>query len=308
MRAVLELEPSTKAAIMSNPVVSAVKGCIAGLVLFVNTLVCFSAMIPFALIKLLLPFTAVRKVVDFILNKFIAETWIGINSLWMRGVQGKPWQISGMENFSTKGWYLVCANHQSWVDILVLQRVFNRRIPLLKFFLKYELIYVPIMGLAWWALDFPFMRRKGGKSLAKDIETARKSCEKFRIIPTSVISFAEGTRFTQAKHDQQKAPYQHLLKPKTGGLAMALETMGEQFDALVDVTIIYPAGVPTFIDLLCGRVADVIVDVKQVKIPAALANSDNAVKPEYRTQLQGWINELWGQKDRRIGQLKAGQR
>jgi 1-acyl-sn-glycerol-3-phosphate acyltransferase len=289
-------------------IVSLIKGCIASLVLFFNTLVCFSAMIPFALIKLLLPFTPVRKVVDFILNKFIAETWIGINSLWMKGVQGKPWQIRGMENFSTQGWYLVCANHQSWVDILVLQRVFNRRIPLLKFFLKYELIYVPIMGLAWWALDFPFMRRKGGKSLAKDIETARKSCEKFRIIPTSVISFAEGTRFTQAKHDQQRAPYQHLLKPKTGGLAMALETMGEQFDALVDVTIVYPGGVPTFVDLLCGRVADVIVEVKQVKIPAELANSDNATKPEYRPQLQGWINELWGQKDQRIAQLKAAQR
>jgi 1-acyl-sn-glycerol-3-phosphate acyltransferase len=294
---------------MSNPVVSAIKGCIASAVLFVNTLVCFSAMIPVALIKLLLPFRPVRKVIDYVLNK-IAETWIGVNSLWMKGVQGKPWQVSGVEGFKAKGWYLVSANHQSWVDILVLQRVFNGRIPLLKFFLKQELIYVPIMGLAWWALDFPFMRRKGGKSLAKDIETARKSCEKFRIIPTSVISFVEGTRFTPAKHDQQKAPYQNLLKPKTGGLAMALETMGDQFDSLVDVTIVYPSGVPTFTDLLCGRVADVIVEVAQIKIPPELASAENAVKPQYRSQLQGWINELWGKKDQRITVLKArsGQR
>lgn len=289
---------------MSNSVISSIKGVIASVVLVANVLVCFSVMIPVAVIKLLLPFKPARRVIDALLNK-IAETWIGGNSLWMKGVQGKPWQVRGLENFKPKGWYLVSANHQSWVDILVLQRVFNRRIPLLKFFLKQELIYVPIMGLAWWALDFPFMRRKGGKSLAKDIETARKSCEKFRIIPTSVISFVEGTRFTQVKHDQQKSPFKHLLKPKVGGLAMALETLGDQFDAMVDVTIVYPGGIPTFWDLLCGRVADVIVEISQVKIPPELADSQNALKPEYRSQLQGWINEQWARKDQRIGQLMA---
>ena len=288
---------------MSHSASSSIKGGFASLVLVLNVLVCFSVMIPVALIKLLVPLAFVRRFTDVLLNK-IAETWIGVNSFWMKAVQGKPWQVRGLEGFNPKGWYLVSANHQSWVDILVLQRVFNRRIPLLKFFLKRELIYVPVMGLAWWALDFPFMRRKGGKSLAQDIATARKSCEKFRVIPTSVISFCEGTRFTQAKHDQQKSPYQRLLKPKTGGLAMALETLGDQFDALVDVTIVYPGGVPTFWDLLCGRVADVVVEIAQVKIPAELADAENAAKPTYRGDLQTWINEMWARKDLRIGQLR----
>ncbi|MBY4633557.1 acetyltransferase, partial [Rhizobium croatiense] len=153
-----------------------------------------------------------------------------------------------------------------WADILVLQRVFNRRIPMLKFFIKHELIYVPILGLAWWALDFPFMRRKGGASVAQDLAVARKACEKFRVIPTSVISFLEGTRYTQDKHDKQKSPYQHLLRPKTGGIAMALETLGDQFDALLDVTIVYPKGVPEFHHLLLGQVDDVIVTFREVPI------------------------------------------
>jgi len=188
----------------------------------------------------------------------------------------------------------------------VLQKVFGGRIPLLKFFIKKELIYVPVIGLAWWALDFPFMSRKGGKaSAAKDLETARKACEKFRVIPTSVISFLEGTRFTPGKHDGQQSPYQHLLKPKTGGIGMALAVMGEQFDAMLDVTIVYPKGVPTFTDLISGRLSDVIVDVRQIAIPDDL-KVDSGRDAGYRARLQAWINDLWADKDRRIGELNAG--
>jgi 1-acyl-sn-glycerol-3-phosphate acyltransferase len=213
--------------------------------------------------------------------------------------------VTGADAFKRKGWYLVSSNHQSWVDILVLQRTFNGRIPLLKFFIKHELIYVPIIGLAWWALDFPFMRRKGGSSARKDLEAARKACEKFRVVPTSVISFLEGTRFSKAKHDQQKSTHQHLLKPKTGGIAMALETLGDKLETLVDVTIVYPNGVPEFSDLMCGRVREVIVTVRQVPIPADLHVAEDGTDSAYRQRLQAWINALWDAKDREISAIKA---
>lgn len=293
---------------MSSVIVSSLKGIAASLVLTANILSAFSILFPLALIKFILPFQVVRKVIDPVLNG-LAEWWVMVNAAWMKAVQPHPWEITGLNNFKRKGWYLVSSNHQSWVDILVLQRVFSNRIPLLKFFLKFELLYVPVMGLAWWALDFPFMRRKGGQSAAKDIETARKACEKFRLIPTSVISFAEGTRFTPAKHAQQKSPYQHLLKPKTGGLAMALQTMGPLFDSLVDVTIIYPGGVPTFMDLLTGKVKDVVVDIQQIQIPESLSSAEATAQPEHRAQLQLWINDLWLRKDALIAErLTARQR
>ncbi len=290
---------------MFQRLVYVVKATLASVVLALNTLIGFTAMIPFALLKLVLPFRAVRQVTDFALNK-IGEIWVANNGLWIDAVGHTHWHITGVENFKRSGWYLVSSNHQSWVDILVLQKVFGGRIPLLKFFIKKELIYVPIIGLAWWALDFPFMARKGGRaSAAKDLETARKACEKFRVVPTSVISFLEGTRFTPSKHDAQQSPHQHLLKPKTGGVGMALAVMGEQFDAMLDVTIVYPKGVPTFTDLICGRLSAVVVDVRQIPIPQDL-KTDTGKDPAYRARLQTWINGLWVEKDRRIDELSAG--
>lgn len=288
---------------MLDSILSALRWAFASIVLVLNTVVHFSLLIPFSILKLVLPFRPVRVVADFFMNR-IAENWIAVNCMWMAAVGRTHWRVQGMENFNYKGWYLVSSNHQSWVDILVLQKVFNRRIPLLKFFLKQELLYVPIMGLAWWALDFPFMQRKGGASAKKDLETARKACEKYKVIPTSVISFMEGTRYTPAKAQQQKTPYKHLLKPKSGGVGMALETMGELFDALVDVTIVYPHGVPTFVDLLKGKIDEVVVTVRQVPIPKTLLVNERG-EPAPRAQIQEWVNELWVAKDREIDQLNA---
>jgi 1-acyl-sn-glycerol-3-phosphate acyltransferase len=283
--------------------VSAIKWALASLVLVVNVVVVFSTMIPFALIKLVLPFRPVRVVTDAVLNA-LASNWITINGWWMAAVGHTRWHLKGFEGFNIKGWYLISSNHQSWVDILVLQKVFNGKIPFLKFFIKHELIYVPIMGLAWWALDFPFMKRKGGSSAQKDLETARKACEKYRVIPTSVISFMEGTRYSPAKAKVQRSPYRHLLKPKTGGVGMALETMGEMFNALLDVTIVYPNGVPTFADLLTGKIDDVIVTVRELPIPKhLLVNEKGEAAP--RAQIQAWVNEMWVAKDAEIDAVMA---
>lgn len=282
------------------------KGALASVLLFINVTCVFTLMIPLALIKLLLPLHAVRAVCDRGLN-FLAENWIRLNGAWMALVNRTRWRVSGLDGLRRKGWYLIGSNHQSWADILVLQKIFCGRIPFLKFFIKRELIYVPIMGLAWWALDFPFLRRQGdGKSVAKDLEATRKACEKFRLIPTSVLSFVEGTRFTQLKHKQQHSPYMHLLKPKTGGIAMALETMGERFDALLDVTIIYPRGVPNFWDVLSGRFHEVIVNVHKIQIPQHLRHVIDASDANYRQQLQKWMSEIWAEKDAAIEAQLAG--
>ncbi len=280
---------------------AALKFCFAALILLVNTLLFCGLMLPFALLKLLLPFTPVRRVLDRILVG-ISAYWIDINSFWLRSVNPQSWRITGLDDLRPDHWYLVTCNHQSWVDIVVIQRVLNRRIPMLKFFLKKELIYVPILGLAWWALDFPFMRRGGGGGSArKDLRDARQACEKFRLLPTSVMSFAEGTRFTAAKHAAQQPPYQHLLNPKAGGMGMALGTMGELFTSLVDVTIVYPRKVPTFIDALCGRLGEVVVQVRQHPIAPALLQTN----ARQRTELQNWLNAIWQDKDRAIAQVLA---
>jgi 1-acyl-sn-glycerol-3-phosphate acyltransferase len=280
---------------------STLKGSLASSVLAASVVTFFSGMIPVALVKLALPFGAVRRRADRLLTG-LAEGWIAVNGAWMALVQRIRWDVHGLEGLRRKGWYLVSSNHQSWVDILVLQKVFHRKVPFLKFFLKRQLLYVPVMGLAWWALDFPFMRRRTG-SRAKDLATARKACAKFRQIPTSVMNFLEGTRFSRAKHAAQHSPYRHLLKPKAGGMAAALSAMGERFDALLDVTIVYPEGVPTFWDVLCGKMKQVVVRVREREIPQELLDGDYEGDPVFRARIQAWLHEIWTEKDRRIAEI-----
>jgi 1-acyl-sn-glycerol-3-phosphate acyltransferase len=268
-----------------------------------NVLAICSGMFPVALLKLAAPRGAVRRTADRVLNH-LAEAWIAVNGWWMALVQRTRWDVHGVEGLRRHGWYLVNANHQSWVDILVLQKVFHRRVPFLKFFLKRELFYVPVMGLAWWALDFPFVRRKGGsRGRGLDLATTRKACDRFKQIPTSVINFLEGTRFSRAKQAAQGSPYRHLLKPKTGGLATALGAMGERFDAMLDVTIHYPQGVPSFWDLLSGRVREVVVRVRELEIPKEMLGGDYEGDPAFRARMQAWIQEVWAEKDHHLEEL-----
>jgi 1-acyl-sn-glycerol-3-phosphate acyltransferase len=282
------------------------RGVVTGLLLGLNTLAIFTLMIPPALLKLLVPVTGARNAADRVLNA-LASRWVANNNAWIEAVSPSPWDVRGTDGLHVKGWYLVSSNHQSWVDILVLQRIFHRRIPFLKFFLKRELIWVPVIGLAWWALDFPFMKRGQGKGARQnDLLTTRAACEKFKRIPTSVINFVEGTRFTPAKHARQQSPYRHLLKPKIGGLGVALATMGEQFEALLDVTIAYPGGAPTFWHLLCGELPAVSVRVRQREIPPGVLGSDPVADMAYRQRIAEWVAQQWQDKDALLGSMQAG--
>lgn len=279
------------------------KGILAALLLALNTIGGVALMFVPALLKLLLPVAPVRKLCDHVLNA-IASGWVAINNGWIAALNDANWDVQGVDGLHERGWYLVSPNHQTWVDILVLQRVFHGRIPFLKFFLKSELIWVPVIGLAWWALDFPFMKRgRGAGSQVADLETTRKSCEKFKTIPTTVINFVEGTRFTSAKHAEQNSPYQHLLKPKVGALSMALATMGEQFEAMLDVTLAYPRGTPSFWDLMCGRCGPVIVRVQQRPIPTELVGGNPMEDKRLRAGISMWIKKQWAEKDALLQQL-----
>ena len=283
---------------------AALRGVVTAALLGLNTLVIALSLVPPALLKLLLPVNAVRRVCDRLMNA-LASRWVANNNLWIAAVQpAAVWDVQGVDGLHARGWYLVSSNHQSWVDILVLQRIFHGRIPFLKFFLKQELIWVPVIGLAWWALDFPFMKRgKGSGARQNDLKTTREACEKFKLIPTTVINFVEGTRFTPAKQAAQQGTFRHLLKPKIGGLGIALAAMGEQFEALLDVTIVYPHGIPTFWQLLSGRLDAVTVRVQPRPIPAEVLGGDPVQDQGYRQRIGQWVDTQWREKDALIDAL-----
>jgi len=288
---------------------SNLRGAVVIVLMTLNVLVMCPVLFVIAIVKFLLPVPALRRLLSRLMTA-VAETWIGNNNAIFRAFGVLPVEARGLEGLTTGEWYLVVSNHRSWVDILVLQSVFNRRIPFLKFFLKQQLVWVPFLGLAWWALDFPFMRRYTAAHLAKhpedrgkDLEATRRACEKFRLIPTSVMNFVEGTRYTPAKHAALQSPYQHLLPPRPGGVAFVLSAMGGTLHSLLDVTIAYPGGTPSLWDLCCGRIRRVDVDVRRRLLEPWLCEGDYGEDEAYRERFKRWLADLWSEKDALLGQL-----
>ena len=284
---------------------------VATLVLSLSSVAHITPLLIIALFKAAFRIPAVQAICDRWLMA-IAASWIDVNSFLFDRMTDTRVIVTGLPEPMLEGHFLVICNHQSWVDIPVLQKLFNRRLPLLRFFLKSQLFWVPVMGLAWWALDFPFMKRYTRAQIerkpalaGRDIEVTRKACEKFRHIPVSVVNFVEGTRFTPAKHAKQASPFTQLLKPRAGGTAFVLEAMGETIDTLVDVTIVYPDGASELGELFSNRIPEIRVHIDVSAIPEEFRSGSYQNDPAHRERMQAWVNQLWTDKERRIEQLQA---
>ncbi len=263
-----------------------------------------------AAVKFAVPFQPVKKRSSRVADWIASDLWVAC-SMWTHRLTGRiRWEVSGAEDIRTQSWCLIISNHQSWVDILVLTRVFAGKVPPYKFFIKKELLWLPFFGQCLWALDFPVMKRYSKAFLekyphlkGKDLETARSSCEKFKNMPVSVINFIEGTRFAPEKHKRQSSTFRHLLIPRAGGLAMAIYAMGELFEYLVDVTIVYPEGVPGLWDFFCGKTRRVKVNVRIVDIPEDVKRGNYFQDLETRRSFNQWLNQLWTEKDRTLDEM-----
>jgi 1-acyl-sn-glycerol-3-phosphate acyltransferase len=245
----------------------------------------------------------------------LAQNWAVCNTWFVENFLPTRWDVRIDASIDKQGQYLVCANHQSWNDIVVLMKTFGNKAPFFKFFLKQELIWVPVLGLVWWGLDYPFMKRytpsqikKNPALKGKDMETTRKACERFRNQPGLVLNFLEGTRFTVEKRDRQQSPYRHLLRPKAGGFAFALGALGERLNSLLDITIVYPEGSTGLWGLLSGKLGKVVVDVRQLTVPHEFFVGSYENDPEQRRRFQLWLGQLWQEKDARIAAILGESR
>ncbi|MGC9324570.1 MAG: acyltransferase, partial [Desulfomonilia bacterium] len=254
-------------------------------------------------------------------QKTCARALMGTVNCWiwwilavLRLTQDTSYDIQGIEGLSKKEWYFLNCNHQSWADILVLLITFHGHIPFFKFFLKKQLIWVPLLGTSFWALDYPFMERSSKSFLeknphmrGKDLETTKKACMRYRHTPVSILNFIEGTRFTKEKHGKQQSPYKNLLRPKAGGFAFALAAMDGKISNILDVTIVYPPGDFTFWDYLCGRIPSITVRVKKIPIPGEFLSGDYENDPDYKNRFQAWVSGIWQEKDSLIEQCRDAQ-
>ena len=276
----------------------------------ISTIFWVTPLMVLALFKLLLPVRSFRRLMTRWIM-VIGENWVSCNAAIFGLVNSTRWDVHGLEGLKTDNWYLVIANHQTWIDIIALQTVLNRRIPFLKFFIKQELIWFPFLGMAWWGLDMPFMKRYSKSYLAKnphkkgkDLEATRRACNKFRYTPTSVINFIEGTRFTPEKKVKCASPFENLLPPRAGGLALAMNSMGSIFNEILDITIVYPNGTPKFWAMCYGKFDHVIIEIRKRPVEQWMVDGDYVNDRDFRREFHQWLTQIWQEKDERITAIR----
>ncbi|SUB80932.1 Probable acyltransferase yihG [Pragia fontium] len=267
-------------------------------------------MVVAGILKLILPFRVVSQGVTAFCNVMM---WLWCLSLAfiLKVTNRISWDIQGADELSRNNWYLLISNHTSWTDIVALCVVMRNRIPVTKYFLKQQLAWVPFIGIACWALDMPFMRRysrsyllKHPEKRGKDIETTRRSCEKFRDHPTTIVNFVEGSRFTEQKRVQSKSLYQNLLPPKSAGIALALNVLGSQFDRILNVTLYYPDNQEKpFLDLLSGQMKRIVIRIETLPVDDSI-RGDYLNDKAFKRQFQLWLHDIWQQKDQQLERLK----
>ncbi len=293
-------------------VINALRGIIAILIIAVNMLSIPVLVILLALIQKIMPVNSIKKALYQLSHKILPDIWVGINSFAMDVASTTEWEIIQNGELSREGWYFLMCNHQSWLDIMVLQRVFLRKIPMLKFFMKQELLWtLPVGGLACYVLDFPFMKRHNKEFLKKhpeqrdkDIATTRKSCEKYKYQPIVVMNYLEGTRFTKEKHRIRQSSFQNLLPPKAGGIALVLATMSDYIHHIIDTTIVYHTKTPSLSDFFFGKIRKITVHYEVIEVPSELLG-DYYHDKDFRVSFQQWLNKRWQQKDQLINQIQT---
>lgn len=289
-------------------IICQLRGVVTLLLIIANTIIWMFPLFISGLLKFLSPAGFIRRSMGRAVV-CVCHAWNRCNLLIFALLQKTRWNVTGNTGLDPRASYVVLANHQTWVDILVLEKAFLGKIPFLRFFIKKELMWIPVLGFSWWALDFPVMKRYSAAELekkphlkGKDLETTRQACEKFKKIPVSVMNFAEGTRFTPEKHKRQQSPFERLLRPRAGGTSFVISALGEYIHSILDVTIVYPEGVKTIWEFACGAVDEIIVRIERIELSPDLIG-DYFNDPAYRDHIRNWLNGIWEKKDRRIREI-----
>ncbi len=259
-----------------------------------------------SLLKLLLP-RGPWRIRTILGVAWSAERWSIFNSGILEGMLDIEFRIEGADGLSRDRNYLIISNHSTWTDILALHRAFSARIPFIRFFLKQELIWLPIVGQAAWGLEFPFMKRYSSAYLARhpekrgtDLKTTREMCRRYADFPVTILNFIEGTRFTKKKRKLQNSPFQRLLRPRTGGISYVVASFRDQLTSLLDVTISYPRENISMWDVLTNSVRFVKISVRQLPIPAEYMTDAICERGSTRDGFKKWIQQIWREKDERL--------
>lgn len=220
--------------------------------------------------------------------EYVYRAAVNIDAWWFSNVLGIEFEIDDpiqiLPSLLPAQSPVIICNHQSWFDIFLLQSLISRRGPILKFVIKVELLWVPVLGWVCLALNFPRLRRKSdNRSRSKDRSRVRSASLTLATEPSGLLIFPEGTRFNETKRVSQASPYQYLLAPRSGGFTVIQESMPAG-TRLLDVSIAYNKG-----DADCWRCMSGLVDSVQVKVESFDMQQIDEPAP--------WLNERWLAKE-----------
>ena len=290
-------------------IASSIVGLITFLLILVELIIGFGTLAIINIPRGIIPIKIFKIYLAKISNIIGDLTVYGLK-LIMLLMHGNNISIISNQEFDRNEWYMAMSNHQSWADIFILLVAANYKLPLLKFFMKKELWWIPFVFLANKTLNMPFVNRHSKKEIEQnpslrnqDYENTLKSCKRFLRTPSTIFSYAEGTRFTDEKHAQQESQYNNLLEPKIGGMATALSAI-PGINTLVDYTVVYKSKKRDAWSFLKGDMKHVKVLVTKYKIPDNLKNRNYANDKDYRDEFKNWIESIWAVKDKKIEELK----
>lgn len=278
-------------------------GMVSIVLLLINTAIVAVPIVSLSLLKLLIPIKSLQFFLGSILE-FFARIWVSLNIFAVKLISPTEIIFEQDEKLKKDGSYLVICNHKSWLDTLLLQLVFHKKIAFPKFFMKYQMIYVPFIGLACWALDFPVMRRYSKEYLEKnpekkgeDIRRTKEYCEKMPKRPTTIINFVEGTRYTLQK--AKKSKYKNLLNPKAGGIAVILEALSGRLDGILNTIIIYESSKETLWRFMTRQTKRIRIKMEFIPLPK-IPLKDYFGNEQDKEEFQQWLNKLWQRNDEYI--------
>lgn len=290
---------------------STLRGCLAVVSIVASLCVLFFVgFLPGAIAKLLLPHAGFRRACTRYML-FFCRLWIACIQWSTAYISRQKVVVEDSVPRDLDGRYLLICNHQCWADIPILAQTIMHKLPFPRWFMKRELIWVPVIGFATWALDFPFMQRYSAQQIkdnpelrGKDLETTKQACEIYRHQPVTVVNYAEGTRSTPAKRFNRNSAYRYCLRPKAGGTAFTLQALGDVLDGVLEMTVAY-IGIhdPSAWEYLCGRIPEVRVRLRPLELPPKLQQGDYENDPDHRARFRAWMNDLWAAKDAEIGQM-----
>lgn len=284
------------------------RGLLTILLVWLNTMLWGTAVVLVGIVKFAVQMTAPRSRLRtrvILLGVWLGERWVGWNNAIFEMLLPTEFDVSGIDgDLDPQSRYLIISNHVSWVDIFALFRAFHRHVAFMRFFLKHQLIWFPIVGQACWALEFPFMHRYTPEYLArypekrgKDLETTRRAAQRYRHMPVTILNFVEGTRFTREKQADQDSPYRNLLRPRVGGIAFVLASLGDQLDGVFDVAIIYPHDDVTMWEFVNGKLPRIQVRAHRIDVPAEFMSAAVTQNGPERERLKEWLGGVWAAKD-----------